>query len=72
MVSIEKYPFFCCDGGLKRFTSKTGRGFVKFGTDTCTLFAPEEKYNELFDAYQTKVKQKCISKLLDSDVPVIV
>ena len=54
MVSVEKYPCFC-GAGLKRFTSKAGRGFVKCNAETCLLFVPEEKYTELFDVYVKKV-----------------
>ena len=54
MVSIEKYPCFC-GAGLKRFTSKAGKGFDKYQAGTCTLFSPEEKYNTLIECYQTNV-----------------
>ena len=57
MVSLNKY--FCfCSSGLQRFESKDGRGFLKCRTETCTLFTPEEKYNELVEVFQTKVQEK--------------
>jgi hypothetical protein len=58
MAAISANPCFCSEHGLKRFTSKKGRGFVKCGKGTCTLFLPEEDYKELLAAYETKVVQK--------------
>lgn len=58
MVSIEKYRCFCVDGALERFQSKEGRGFVKCSRESCTLFAPEEKYLELMDVYEKRVLGK--------------
>ena len=58
MVSIQSYGCFCSDNGLKRFTSKAGRGFVKCSKSTCTLFCPEESYNEIIAAYESKIAEK--------------
>ena len=58
MVDISHMPCFCSDAGLERFTSKSGRGFVKCSTSNCTLFCPEEKYNELYQVYEEKVLEK--------------
>lgn len=58
MVSIESYRCFCSDSGLKRFTSKAGRGFVKCAKSTCTLFCPEESYTEIITAYESKIAGK--------------
>ena len=57
MVSVEHYPCFCTDNGLKQFTSKAGTTFVKCGTEQCSLFCPSEKYNELYSVYENKVAQ---------------
>ena len=58
LVSIELYPCFCSPNNLKRFTSKkTQRSFVRCGSDRCNLLVPEERYNELMDAYENKVSQ---------------
>ena len=54
MVPVEKYPCFC-GAGLKRFESKDGRGFLKCKDEMCTLFTPEEKYNNLMECYKLKV-----------------
>ena len=56
MVSVEKYPRFC-NAGLKRFEWKDGRYFLQCKTESCTLFAPEEKYTELMEAYEMRVDQ---------------
>ena len=58
MVSVEKYKCFCVDGKLERFTSKSGRGFVKCKKETCTMFVPEEKYLDLFHVYENDVHAK--------------
>jgi hypothetical protein len=58
MVSLDKYPCFC-GSGLQRIESKDGsRGFLKCKTETCTLFIPEEKYTELFEAYEMRVDSR--------------
>ena len=55
MVSVENYECSCSTNGLKRFTSKAGKGYVKCGTEDCTLFSLEEKYLEMMETYNNKV-----------------
>ena len=58
MVSVEKYKCFCVDGKRERFTSKSGRGFVKCKKETCTMFVPEEKCLDLFHVYENDFHAK--------------